>query len=150
MHIIARDKMALDAITKAARSLGYEKLTTEQNKAIVHFVNGQDVFISLPTGAGKSLCYILLPVVFDILHSCSGQSMVVVVSPLKSLMQDQVTKYSSKGIKCAYINGDNQCKKVREDILSGKYQVVFISPELMLAEGPWREMFRSDVYQKIL
>ena len=52
-------------IDEAATSLGYTRLMYEQKKALHAFVSGKDVFISLPTGYGKSLCYALLPSVFD-------------------------------------------------------------------------------------
>ena len=55
------------AINKTIRRLGYKELSTEQHEAIVKFVSGRDVFISLPTGAGKSLCYVLLPMIVDYL-----------------------------------------------------------------------------------
>ena len=124
---------------------------------------GYDVFVSLPTGAGKSLCYLLLPIVFDFLRGhltregsgprtgSTRHSIAVVVSPLKSLMEDQVTKYSSRGLKCTYISHRHQRKsKVVDDVLSGQYQLVFFSPESMLTELMWREMFRSKVYQENL
>ena len=56
------------AIAIAASRLGYAQLRPEQKKAVREFVNGSDVFVSLPTGSGKSLCYAVLPAVFDILH----------------------------------------------------------------------------------
>ena len=53
---------------RAASALGYSALKAEQEQAITHFVNGNDVFVFLPTGYGKSLCFALLPRVFDILR----------------------------------------------------------------------------------
>ena len=52
-------------VTKVAESLGFPFLKAEQQEAITQFVLGKDVFVSLPTGFGKSLCYTLLPLVFD-------------------------------------------------------------------------------------
>ncbi len=51
----------------AASSLGF-KLKLQQEESILQFAKGKDVFVSLPTGFGKSLCYILLPRVFDLLR----------------------------------------------------------------------------------
>ena len=84
------------AILQAVRKLGYDRPTEDQKDAIRSFVEGTDVFICLPTGSGKSLCYACLPILFDILRGDGGQqnSIVVVVSPLSSLMQDQVCSQS--------------------------------------------------------
>ena len=84
--------------------MGYDKPPDDQQKAIKEFVCGHDVFISLPTGTGQSLCYATLPYVFDNLirvnadaKESSGnsrkRSTVVVVSPLFTLMNDQVAKF---------------------------------------------------------
>ena len=140
------------ALLNVSRRLGYQHLTEEQREAVIHFVSGEDVFVSLPTGAGKSLCYGLLPLIFDFLRlsaeSRPHHSIVMVVSPLKSLMDDQVAKFSSRGIKCASLHGDDQT--MVQGILHDEFQLVFISPEAMLRDPIWREMFRSDVYQKNL
>ena len=63
---------------------------------------GNDVFVSLPTGSGKSVCYGILPIVFDLLREKPG-SVVVVVSPLISLMKDQVVSMKKKGESMLYI-----------------------------------------------
>ena len=52
-------------LLKAARKLGYESLKPEQELAVSSFISGKDVFVSLPTGYGKSLCFALLPLLFD-------------------------------------------------------------------------------------
>ena len=53
-------------IDEAASSAGYSSVKTEQRNALKAFAKGRDVFVSLPTGHGKSLCYALLPAVFDL------------------------------------------------------------------------------------
>ena len=66
-------------------------------------MNGRDVFVCLPMGSGKSLCYCLLPKVFDNLKLCThtDSSIVVVVSPLISLMKDQVRAMMEHNITIA-------------------------------------------------
>ena len=91
-----------------------------------HFLSGRDVFVSLPTGGGKSLCYCLLPKAFDILRgtsSCSKtQSIAIVVSPLVSLMIDQVRHITERNVSAVYV-GD--CKS-EEDVCNGVYQLVYV------------------------
>ena len=79
-----RDSAA--AVHEAAATLGFT-LKKEQEKVIVAFTQGHDVFVALPTGFGKSLCYCCLPYVFDKLRGFTNGSIAVVVSPLK---KDQV------------------------------------------------------------
>jgi len=55
------------ALAYAATKLGYQSLKTEQNEAVKAFVGGNDAFVSLPTGFGKSLCFALFRYVFDYL-----------------------------------------------------------------------------------
>ena len=71
------------AISYVTKALGYSELRPNQELAVKHFLRGHDVFVSLPTGSGKSLCYCLLPKAFDFLWQRieSAQSIVVVVSP---------------------------------------------------------------------
>ena len=57
-----------EALAYAATKLGYESLKTEQNEAVKAFFGGNDAFVSLPTGFGKSLCFALFRYVFDYLN----------------------------------------------------------------------------------
>ena len=70
-------------ISYATKALGYSELRPNQELAVKHFLRGLDVFVSLPIGSGKSLCYCLLPKALDFLWQRieSTQSMFVVVSP---------------------------------------------------------------------
>ena len=79
-----------DSAAMAARTLGYETLKDLQRSVIVSFINGNDVFAVLPTGYGKSLCFACLPLVFDILFRPQEASIIVVVTPLTAIMEDQV------------------------------------------------------------
>jgi len=80
--------MTADANTAAGKSVRYDSLKTEQHRAVTAFASGRDVFIALPTGFGKSLCYGCLPRVFDCLKGTKSKSVVVVVTPLLALMED--------------------------------------------------------------
>ena len=99
----------------ADQELGYAELKPSQQRAIKAFVEGHDVFVCLPTGRGKSLCYGVLPLVFERLRgSCdrshtgtehARQSLVIVVSPLKALMKDQVESFKKKGVHALCVAG---------------------------------------------
>ena len=73
-------------IEKAAREPGYRTLRPKQLEVIREFISGHDVFVSLPTGSGKSLCFALLPSEFDRVWGLTETtaSIVIVVSPLIS------------------------------------------------------------------
>ena len=97
--------MALSsAISESVKDLEFGQLKAEQAAAISKFASGKDVFVALPTGYRKSLCYCCLPYIFDHLKSVEKQSIVVVVSPLVALMKDQVAECSSLGLSAGYVN----------------------------------------------
>ena len=82
--------------SKAAQKLGFASVHEVQAKAITSIVHvaGKDVFVSLPAGTGKLLCFALVPLVFDCLFgykSGTGRSIAIVVFPLIALMKDQAS-----------------------------------------------------------
>ena len=82
------------AITEASKATGYLILRDYQKKTLEAYLSGRDVFVSAPTGAGKSLTFELAPYAFDCLNGdqANSYSIVLVVVPLISLMRDQVSK----------------------------------------------------------
>ena len=79
-------------VNQAAISCGYEEQKPEQASISIKFVCGNDVFGCLQTGFGKSVCFMLLPMIFDAVKARAlGESIVIVVSSLTSLMHDQVS-----------------------------------------------------------
>ena len=76
------------AIAQALERIGFSELRPKQKLAVRSFVEGNDVFVSLPTGSGKSLCYWLLPWVFEALWQ-GISSTIIVICPLEALMKDQ-------------------------------------------------------------
>lgn len=146
----SRDLSAI--IDEAAASMGYTRLKDEQKKVLQAFVGGRDVFVSLPTGYGKSLCYALLPAVFDVKRGLVEKtSIVMVVSPLIALMKDQSMSFTSKGITAGYVSDkESTNKETRRKILRGEFQLVFISPEALFLATEWRRMLAGDLYGKNL
>ena len=136
-------------IDKAVKQLGYDCVQGSQLPVIKHFMSGQDVFVCLPTGYGKSLCYCILPILFDILHQRHHfGSIAIVVSPLIALMKDQVRQMKERDVRAVYVGDVNE--KAESDVFNGRYQLVYLSPEALLTEDRWRDMLQSDVYKQNL
>ena len=119
-----------EILSKVAESVGYPSLKPEQQQAILDFVSGRDVFVSLPTGYGKSLCFVLLPKIFDCIRKVDNKSLVLIVSPLICLMEDQAAKCSSLGISSAIWDRDSETRK---SIRNGEIQLMFTSPEVLFS-----------------
>ena len=92
------------------------------------------MFVILPMGSGKSLCYCILPATHDFLRGVHGQPIVVVVSPL-TLMKDQVQAMKERDIQAVFI-GDC-CEEGVVDVCNGKFQLVYMSPEALLTSERW-------------
>ena len=137
------------AIHCAMQKMGYSELRPNQETAVTMFIHGRDVFVGLPTGSGKSLCYCILPLVYDSLHGTDGLSIVVVVGPLIALMKDQVRAMTEKNILAVYV-GDLTDEDAIGEVCSGKYQLVYMSPESLLTDERWRDMLLSPVYHENL
>ena len=131
-----------DAIRVSAEIMGYSC----QEEAVRRFVEGRDVFVSFPTGGGKSLCYSVLPLVFDKLRKTAGQSLVIAVSPLIALMKDQVRTLAERNVRAVYVEGESEFGAVCD----GKYQLMFFSPETLLRSLEVREMLLNAVFQNNL
>ncbi len=131
-----------EAVVKAASDLGYKELYPKQDLVVGEFILGNDVFVCLPTGFGKSLCYCILPRTFDYLkggHDVSTQHLVVIVSPLISLMKDQVRAMRERNISSVYV-GEAE-GEVENSICSGCFQLVFISPEALITDSCCRHQY---------
>ena len=138
-------------IDSAASYHGYIDLKEEQKSIIKHFIHGQDVFGCLPTGFGKSVCFLLLPYIFDNLRSKPiGTSQILVIAPLTSLMKDQVDSCSSRGICGISVTKENDNRANYEQILSGQYQVVYMSPEMAIGTQKWRSAMQNDKFSSRL
>ena len=133
----------LCAVAEAAEQLGYKKLKEELEMVMSAFVKGNDVFACLPTGFGKSLCYYCLPAIFDAINHCTMPwSIVIVISPLYALMQDQVEVLKKKGLSAVCVLGHEHSIE-RAKIVSGDYRIIFTTPEVLLARKDWRDVFQS-------
>ena len=123
-------------------------LNAQQKNGIRKIVEeSKDVFVNLPTGFGKSLLYQALPLVFDLTSQEPGH-IVVVVSPLISLMEDQVSHLKELGLRAANISSLADGERTRVE--SGEYSLVYGSPEAWLNKERGRFMLTNSVYSKKL
>ena len=109
---------------------GYTQFRPLQKEAISAALQGRDSLVVLPTGGGKSLCYQVPALLSD--------RLTVVLSPLISLMKDQVDRLLSHGIQAAFLNSSldfSDQRRVRQGVAQGKYQLLFVAPERMQDEG---------------
>ena len=132
------------AILDALSLWKFSELRQNQLSVINSFCAGNDVFVALPTGSGKSVCYWILPSIFKTLHN-KDRSTFIVISPLEALMKDQERAVSRLGVKA--IVGSDASEEQMEDIKRGFYELVFVSPEHLLTHTEWRDMIQSSVFQ---
>ena len=103
---------------------GYDSLRTGQEELINGILEGRDVLGIMPTGAGKSLCYQLPALMLS--------GITLVISPLISLMSDQVKALNQAGVHAAYINSsltENQIRMALSYASQGRYKIIYVAPE---------------------
>ncbi len=107
------------------------------------------MFLWVPTGYGKSLCFQTLPFMFDakfgrMMSPLCQRSVVLVVSPLVSLMVNQVRQLRSDGVAAAILSGnsdvDSKLQATHSDIVEGKYRLVYSSPEALFSSNQWTDI----------
>ena len=100
----------------------------------------------LPTSSGKPLCYSALPYVFDSLRGENRASIVLVVSPLQAIMEDQVKKYTARGLHVAFLVKAHRDERVRVGVVHGDYQLVYMSSKAMLLNLRCYVQFHESMY----
>jgi ATP-dependent DNA helicase RecQ len=116
---------------------GFDTLRQGQFEIINSILNGNDTFCLMPTGAGKSICYQIPAIIM--------QGITIVISPLISLMKDQVDNLISLGIKAAYINSTQTMDTIKSILIEasmGEYKIIYISPE-RLESKIFRDMIKD-------
>ena len=116
---------------------GYDNFRQGQQEVIDGILAGEDVLAIMPTGGGKSLCYQIPALILD--------GLTLVISPLISLMKDQVDALNENGIAATFINSTLDYMEVRErfnQAARGEVKLLYVSPERLDSDG-----FMADLSQ---
>ena len=109
---------------------GYDSFRPGQDTLVEGILSGRDALGIMPTGAGKSLCYQIPALLMD--------GITLVISPLISLMKDQVTTLNQAGIHAAFLNSSltpGQYRKALSLMVQGRYRIVYVAPGRLLTES---------------
>ncbi len=112
-----------------SKYFGYKEFREGQKELITHILAKKDVLGIMPTGAGKSICYQVPAVMLE--------GITLVISPLISLMKDQVQTLNQIGIRAAYLNSSLtylQYKKAISLARQYTYKIIYVAPERLLSE----------------
>jgi ATP-dependent DNA helicase RecQ len=121
---------AVDSLRTILRTVwGYESFRPLQAEAMQSILENRDSVVVLPTGGGKSLCFQAPALAMD--------GLAVVLSPLISLMKDQVDSLIDRGVAAACVNSTqtlNDKRRVADDIRAGRLKLLYVSPEKLMTE----------------
>lgn len=123
------EKMS-DKLSVLKDYFGHDSFRDGQEQIVDALLDGRDTLCIMPTGAGKSMCYQIPALLFD--------GVTIVVSPLISLMKDQVGSLVQSGVPAAYINSSlsyPQFLRVLSNVEHGKYKIIYVAPERLLTDG---------------
>ena len=109
---------------------GYREFRPWQQDIVNNLISGQDSFVLMPTGGGKSLCYQI-----PALHR---EGIAIVISPLISLMKDQVDALVANGVRAACYNSSlkaDEARQVLAQLHAGKLDLIYVAPERLLSDS---------------
>jgi len=112
------------------KHFGYDKFRPLQEEIVAHVIGGNDALVLMPTGGGKSLCFQLPALHFD--------GLTMVISPLISLMKDQVDALTENGIPSAFINSSlssSEMDKILRAVKDGTVKIIYLAPERLALES---------------
>ena len=120
----------MDKYQVLKETFGYTTFRQGQERLVDSTLSGRDVLGIMPTGSGKSICFQVPALLFP--------GITIVVSPLISLMKDQVSALNAAGIHAAYINSsltEGQFRKAMEFARQGRYKIIYAAPERLMTES---------------
>ena len=120
----------MDKLSVLKSYFGYDSFRPGQEELIDSILSGRDTVGIMPTGGGKSVCFQVPALLFP--------GVTIVVSPLISLMKDQVSALLQNSVPAAYINSamtPNELRYTLNDTLRGKYKIIYVAPERLLSKS---------------
>ncbi len=121
-------------------TFGYDSFRFEQHNIINSILDGHDTLAIMPTGGGKSLCYQIPALYLD--------GVTLVISPLISLMHDQVMNLKEYGVESVFLNSSlsyREMEQAKSKILTGKVKLLYVSPEGILSQNLYNFFEKVDV-----
>ena len=119
-----------EKLTILKKYYGYDSFRPGQEEIIDNIIAGRDIMAVMPTGAGKSICYQIPAILLT--------GITLVISPLISLMLDQVTSLNQNGIRAAYLNSTLTAKQMSlalQRAAAGTYKIIYVAPERLSTES---------------
>ncbi|MDR1134689.1 MAG: DNA helicase RecQ [Clostridiales Family XIII bacterium] len=119
----------MQALDILGKYFGYSEFREGQSDIISRILNGEDVLGVMPTGAGKSICYQIPAIMFE--------GIAIVISPLISLMKDQVSGLQQSGVKACLLNsslGAAEQRDIMNRVAQGEFKILYIAPERLLMD----------------
>ena len=132
----------MDLLGALKRHFGYDQFRPLQKEIIEDALAGRDVFVLMPTGGGKSLCFQL--------PALMREGLTIVVSPLIALMKDQVDALQTSGIPATYLNStlDRDEAKARwRGLHRGEYRMLYVAPERLMLDAFLERALNWDIAQ---
>src|SRR3954463_10277026 len=122
------ENIATDPVQEILQAkFGYSNFRFDQRRIIDNVLSGKDTFVLMPTGGGKSLCYQIPALIFE--------GLTVVVSPLISLMKDQVEQLRAAGVPAVFLNSSLQIEEYQDNVdqvRAGKVKLLYVAPETLM------------------
>ena len=132
----------MELLSTLKKRFGYDQFRPLQREIVQDALAGRDLFVLMPTGGGKSLCFQL--------PALMRNGLTIVVSPLIALMKDQVDALQTSGIPATYLNStvDREEAKARwRGLHRGKYRMLYVAPERLMLDGFLERAINWDIAQ---
>ena len=138
MEVLVKDDVKLKS--KLKEVFGYSQFRGNQEAIINNIIEGNNTFVIMPTGAGKSLCYQLPALMLP--------GTAIVISPLIALMKNQVDQLTAFGVNAQFLNSTlskSEINKVKKETISGEVKLLYVAPESLTKEETLEFLRKANI-----